>query len=99
MIKHIIFWKLKDEAKGENLQKNVDLLQGKFKALLGVVDGLEEIEVGINYNGGNFDITLYSVFSSKEAEVGYQSHSAHLAIKEIVHSLVCERVCIDYIQP
>lgn len=99
MIKHIIFWKLNEEAKGENLQKNVDLLQGKFKALLGVVDGLTAAEVGINYNGGPFDITLYSEFASKEAEVGYQTHPAHLEIKKIVHSLVCERVCIDYVQP
>ena len=51
MVKHIILWKLKEEAKGENLQKNVDLLQGKFKALLGVVDGLIAIDAlfGITY--------------------------------------------------
>ncbi len=96
VVKHIILWKLKEEAKGANLQKNVDLLQGKFKALLGVVDGLTAIEVGINYNGGPADIALYCEFESKEAEVGYQSHPDHIAIKAIVKDLVCERNCIDY---
>lgn len=96
MVKHIIFWTLKDEAKGEHLTETVDLLQGKFKALLGVVEGLTEIEVGINYNGGETEIVLYSVFASREAERGYQVHPDHLAIKKIVHSVVTSRNCVDY---
>lgn len=96
MVKHIIFWTLKEEAKGAHLQETVDLLQGKFKALLGVVEGLKAIEVGVNYNGGESDICLYSEFESKEAERGYQVHPDHLAIKKIVHSVVTARNCVDY---
>ena len=44
MIRHIVMWKLTDEAKNSNLQGFVADLQSKFKALIGLVDGLMEIE-------------------------------------------------------
>ena len=96
MIKHIVLWELKEEAKGEKLEDTINLLQGKFKALIGVIDGLTAIELGINYNGGKFDVALYCEFTSKEAEKGYQGHPEHLKIKAIVQSLVCDRASIDY---
>lgn len=96
MVKHIIFWKLKDEVKDEKLIEKVEILRGKFANLIGKIDGLLEAEVGLNYNGGNYDMCLYSVFESKEAEKAYQTHSLHLEIKEIVKTLICDRVCIDY---
>ena len=39
---------------------------------------------------------LLCIAKSREAEVGYQSHPDHIAIKAIVKDLVCERNCIDY---
>ena len=96
MIKHIVLWELKEEAKGEKLEKTINLLQGKFKALLGVIDGLTAIEIGSNYNGGKFDVALYCEFTSKEAEKKYQNHPEHLKIKEAVHTLVFDRIYIDY---
>ncbi len=95
MVKHIVFWKFSDEAK-KDLSGHVALLQGKFKALLGVVDGLQAIEVGQNYNGGEFDVTLYCEFTDKKAQESYQSHPAHLEIKKIVHTFAVGRACTDY---
>lgn len=97
MVKHIVLWKLSDEGKKEGATKIVDLLQVKFKALLGVVDGLKAVEVGENYNGGEYDIVLYTEFDSKEAEKSYQTHPAHLEIKKVVHSYVNGRACVDYL--
>lgn len=95
MVKHIVLWTLTEEAK-KNIDAVADDLQTRFKALLGVVDGLQAIEIGRNYNGGNFDIVLYCEFATKEAQKKYQNHPAHLAVKKIVHSVVCGRECIDY---
>lgn len=95
MVKHIVLWTLTEEAK-KNIDAVADDLQTRFKALLGVVDGLQAIEIGRNYNGGNFDIVLYCEFATKEAQEKYQNHPAHLAIKKIVHSVVCGRECVDY---
>lgn len=96
MVKHIIFWKLKEEAKNDKLIENVEKLRAMFANLIGKAEGLVSAEVGLNYNGGDFDMCLYCVFESKEAERAYQTHPLHLEIKEVVHSLVCERVCVDF---
>ena len=95
MVKHIVFWTLSDAEKS-HAQEHAELLRGKFKALLGVVDGLEAIEVGVNYNGGEFDLALDCTFTTREAEAAYQKHPGNLAIKKIVHSIVAGRACIDY---
>ena len=95
MVKHIVLWTLTEEAK-KKIGAVADDLQTRFKSLLGVVDGLQTIEIGRNYNGGNFDIVLYCEFATKEAQEKYQSHPAHLAVKKIVHSVVCGRECVDY---
>lgn len=96
MVKHIVLWKLKDDAKKDSSTIIADL-QTRFKALLGIVDGLAAIEVGSNYNkGSEFDVVLYCEFTTKEAQEQYQTHPAHIAIKGIVHELVCGRECVDY---
>ncbi len=95
MVKHIVLWTLTDEAKKDG-ERIVTDLNKRFKALVGVVDGLTAIEVGQNYNGGKFDLALYCEFTTREAQDKYQTHPAHIAIKEIVHTLVCGRDCIDY---
>lgn len=95
MVKHIVMWTLKEEEKA-NTEKIVEELQGKFKTLLGTVDGLTAIEVGRNYNGGKFDIVLYCEFTGKAAQDAYQDHPTHVVIKSRVHELVCARECVDY---
>jgi hypothetical protein len=95
MVKHIVLWKLTDEAK-KDADKIVADLNKRFKALLGVIDGLTAIEVGENYNGGKFDLMLYCEFSTREAQDNYQTHAAHVKVKESIHPLVCDRECVDY---
>ena len=95
MVKHIVCWKLNEAGKAHQEALYADL-SARFHALLGVVDVLTAIEVGQNYNGGEFDLVLLCEFTTREAEKAYQSHPAHLAIKEIVHQNVCGRAAVDY---
>lgn len=95
MVKHLVLWSLKEEEK-KNRKQIVSDLNRRFKALLGVVDGLTAIEVGENYNGGKFDLVLYCEFTTKAAQDAYQTHPAHIAIKTDVHDLVYGRECVDY---
>lgn len=95
MVKHIIFWKLKPELKAEK-DKLIAELNHKFQDLIGKVDGLILAEVGANYNDGDYDMALYSKFTSREAEKGYQVHPEHMKIKNRVHEITAGRSCIDY---
>ena len=95
MVKHIVLWTLKEEEKGNIDAIAADLSQ-KFKALLGVVDGLTAIELGKDYKGNDYNLALYCEFTDRDAEAAYQTHPAHVAIKKIVGTLTCGRAAADY---
>ena len=96
MVKHIVLWKLKDEIKEDHPEVLVASLQERFKALLGVVPGLTEIELGANYNGGEYDMALYCAFETRADQDAYQKNPAHLAVAETVRASTCGRACVAY---
>ena len=97
MIKHIVMWKLKDEAHGNDKATNARLVKEKLEALSGKIDGLLKIEVGIDFlGGGNFDVVLYSELSSKEALDAYQNHPLHQAALPFIREAVIDRKAVDY---
>ncbi len=97
MIKHIVMWKLKDEAHGNNKATNAGLVKEKLEALSGKIDGLLKIEVGIDFlGGGNFDVVLYSELSSKDALDTYQNHPLHQAVLPFIREAVMDRKAVDY---
>ena len=93
MIKHIVFWKIKDGNKKENMQRMKQLLEG----LQGRIPGLLKAEVGFAIDSGkHYDVALYSEFLSKEALDAYQDHPEHLVVKSFVRSVITARSCVDY---
>lgn len=95
MVRHIVMWTLNPEEK-KNIETVEANLGGRFRALIGTIDGLKSVEFGRNYNGGKLDLVLNCVFDSRASEQAYQNHPAHIAVKGIVHTLVCARECVDY---
>ena len=96
MIRHIVIWKLADTAEGNNKLENARIMKQRLEALVGVIDGLEEAVVGVNLNGGEYDVALDSRFASKEALDVYANHPAHVAVKEFVHAVTISRQCVDF---
>ena len=93
MIKHIVFWEIKDE-----LDKNQVYfrMKEKLEGLQGAIPGLLSAEVGFNINDGEMNVCLYSTFESNGALSLYQTHPKHMAVKKYVHSVVKARNCVDY---
>lgn len=98
MVKHIVFWKLKEEAHGNNKATNAKLIKEKLEALQGKIDGLVKVEVGINFlvSEQNYDVALYSEVTSKEALDFYQNHPLHQALLPFIREAVCGRIAVDY---
>ncbi len=97
MIKHIVMWKLKEEAHGNDKAVNAKLIKEKLEALDGEIDGLLKIEVGIDFLGGsNFDVVLYSELSKKEDLDVYQNHPLHQAVLPFIREAVVDRKAVDY---
>lgn len=94
MVKHIVMWRLKEEAGVEDARKIKELLE----RLKDICEGAIEIEVGIDTlrSTQSFDVSLYSVFESKEALEAYNTHPEHLKAVDFIKSVVCDRIAVDY---
>lgn len=98
MVKHIVFWKLKEEALGQTAEENAKQIKEKLENLSGKIEGLISIEVGINFlqSPANYDVALYSAVENKEALDFYQNHPLHQAVLPFVKEVVSGRIAVDY---
>ena len=98
MIKHIVFWKLKDEALGNDKATNALIIKEKLEALNGQIEGLLKLEVGIDFVGGPMsgDVALYSEFATKADLDFYQGHPKHKAVQAFVTDVRSDRLVVDY---
>lgn len=98
MLKHIVMWKLKDQAEGADKATNAS----KFKTLLegcrDLVPGILKFEVALAQEGleATYDVLLYSEFASRAVLDAYQEHPDHVAIKPFVAAIRESRQCMDY---
>ncbi len=99
MIKHIVYWTLKDEAEGKNAKENASMLKEVLENLQGKIDGLISIEVSSSFKDGTTvqaDLVLQSVHTSEEALQVYANHPLHVEAGALVKKLVTSRQAIDY---
>ncbi len=96
MIKHIVFWQLKDEAEGNTKLENAKIIKERLESLNGKIDGLLSLEVGINENGGDYDAALVSDFESMEALKAYAVNPLHVEVQDFVAKVRIARAAVDY---
>lgn len=97
MIKHIVFWKMKEMSAQERDTALAGLKKG-FEALHGVIPGLLRIEFGVDFlrSPQSSDFALYCEFESRAALDVYQAHPAHQAMVPMVREVIVERRVVDY---
>lgn len=94
MIAHIVLFKFNDKNKDENIKKAKEMLL----ALEDKIEVLEHIEVGVNFDDAEraMDMSIYTLFDTKENLQTYASHPAHLEVVEFIKSVTeYSKVC-DY---
>lgn len=96
MIKHIVFWNFKDSMGSMDKTQMIGKVKLDLESLVGVVPGLLKAEVGTGINPAGYDCCLYSELESAAALAIYQSHPAHMKVKEFIGSVSTARAVIDY---
>ena len=98
MIKHIVMWKLKDQAEGADRATNARLMKQKLDACANLVPGIVKFETALAAPGleATYDVVLYSEFADKAALDAYQDHPEHVAIKPFIGAVREARQCMDY---
>lgn len=97
MLKHIVMWRVGSGAEGDR-EQNAARIKEMLEGLRGRLDGLIDIEVGINIIPADdaCDVVLVSCFRDRGALQAYLGHPEHLRIGEFVKSVRTERRVVDY---
>jgi hypothetical protein len=98
MIKHIVFWRLKDSAHGNDKATNARLIKEQLEGLRGRIPGLLKLEVGFDFVRADTssEIALYTEMQSRAALDAYQVHPLHKAVGAFIKEAVSERRAVDY---
>jgi hypothetical protein len=98
MIRHVVMWRLRDEAKRTAWGTIVERLQCQVESMRAIVPGLLRLEVGTNHKtvSDSADLLLYSEFESWDALQGYESHPLHDELRELIGPVRIERRVVDY---
>ena len=92
MVKHIVIYTFKE---GVDKEKAVKIIASVLEPLVGVIPGLQVMQIRPTYQGG-MDYCLYSEFESKQALADYAQHPAHLEAKTHFWEFLNSRVCADF---
>lgn len=98
MLKHVVMWRLKDEAEGADRATNARRVKTALESLRGRIPGLVHLEVGIDVERSSaaFDVVLVSEFESAAALAAYQVHPDHVKVAELIGRVRSERAVVDY---
>ncbi len=93
MVKHIVFFKLKD-----NSQNSKEEVKNRLLSMDGEIDVLKSIEVGVNFSKEDraYDIALITEFDSKEDLSTYASHPFHQKIISYMKSRAKSSKLVDF---
>lgn len=93
MIKHVVFFKLKDGSP-ESVERTAEVLRG----LEHKVEQLRSLEIGkdILRSERSYDIALIAVFESLEDLQGYQVHPEHKKVIAYMNEVRESSIAVDF---
>lgn len=91
MIKHIVMWRVREDAGVQQIKQAMEAMQGQ-------IPGLLKLEIGIDFSEDPdaADIVLYSEFEDRASLDAYHDHPAHVAVKSLIKQARTERRVVDY---
>ena len=98
MIKHIVMWKFKDFAEGNDRKTNIKIAEKMLLDLKYEIDAINYLEMGVNVNENSaaYDLVLYSEFKDMKALEEYQNHPGHLKVADFIGKVREARAVVDY---
>ncbi|WP_343209309.1 Dabb family protein [Anaerolentibacter hominis] len=96
MIRHMVFWTLTEEARGEKREAAMTAMKESAERMGRLIPGVYKLEIGENLAGGPHDFVFYGEYESMEKLREFQDHPLHQAHKEMAKDWVTNRACVDY---
>jgi hypothetical protein len=94
MVKHLVFFRIKDENKAENAKA----IKEKLESLKKKIPFILEFEIGLNEVPGEraWDISLASAFENMDDLNSYRVHPEHLKVVEFIAKYKTDSAAVDY---
>jgi len=98
MVRHIVMWRLKEEAEGHLKWDNARKVKSLLEGLKGKIPGLLRLDVGIDFSraDSSADLVLFSEFENRAALDDYQRHPEHLKVAAFIGQVRTDRFLVDY---
>lgn len=102
MIRHVVMWKLKDEAEGASREKNAEKMKLILEGLKINIEEIKNVEVGINISeedaeaGRPYDVVLISDFETELDYTMYTRNEHHKKAVKFINSVIEDRNFVDY---
>jgi hypothetical protein len=98
MVKHLLFWKLKDYAEGRSKAENIDILRQRVLALPQSIPEIRAIEFGTNFAtvAAAFDLAVTVQFADKAGFEVFLDHPDHAALGQAVSVVRESWAVVDY---
>lgn len=99
MVKHLVLFKLADEAEGNKKEENAQIIKERLEALKDLIPVIRSIKVHINHSDAspeNYDIVLDSEFNTLEDVKAYAVHPEHVKVGEFISKVKTGRAAIDF---
>ena len=98
MIKHVVMWRLKEKAEGNDKASNGAKVIDTLQKLKPVISEIDSLEVGSNFNASDaaFDLVLITTHKDREALAAYIGHPAHQEAASFIGKVVAARSVVDF---
>ena len=99
MYKHVVLWKLKENANGMSKAELVTEVKRQLDMLPGIIPEINSYEVAINigaYGASFYDVSLISVFENKDTFWAYTKYLEHDQVVAFIQSVQEDEQIVDY---
>ncbi|TVQ67707.1 MAG: Dabb family protein [Balneolaceae bacterium] len=100
MIRHIVMWKLKDEAEGATKKRNAEKLKLILEGLRIKIDEIKDVEVGIQTDTSespeSMDVVLICDFETELDFKMYTLNPHHKKAIDFIGTVAEKRLFVDY---
>lgn len=91
MIRHLVLFWLKDQARADEAIGILEAMRGKIPGLLMIEAGKDLL-----HSDRSCDLCLHTVFDTREALDAYRTHPVHIPVQTYMHSVMERSVSADY---
>ncbi len=99
MIRHIVMWRLEEEAGGQPKEANARSMKSWLEGLPAQIPQIRSLEVGLNISSSEraWDVVLVSSFETEADLAAYSSHPQHQAVVALIRAVTAEVRVVDYV--